>query len=446
MARYKRLSRIGSGAQGEVYRARRLDDGQLVAIKFLRPSADQDERKRFRREVRMASSLDHPNILPVLGYHLEDDGECFFAMPLAKSNLRDCLPDLALNTALAFSYYEQILAAVEHAHNNGVIHRDLKPENILILEDPEGDYPAVSDFGAGKEMDRPTTPLTGSGAIIGTYGYAPPEQYGAARDVDKRCDIFALGAILHEILTGRHHSMPSDLSTLPNGLGYVVEKCLQYDPNERYGSVADLRRDFTMFTTRTELLEQPAQAAKRLIEKLAVKAIVTRDDVLQLSAIFEQNRGDELLLRGTFARLPDNVLDAYVKYLRTPFLGVLKAYDEAVSGALAFEYCDVVATFYRKLYGVFTDVPTRKLLLGRLLKLGVSHNRWFVQGVVTDILAGITDAREAAVARDVLLQHQSECRQLKERLLVEVRLPILRQAIQQAASADDDCEGLPEVT
>ena len=446
MARYRKLARIGVGGQGQVYRARRLDDGQLVAIKWLHPSAQEDERKRFKREVRMASSLDHPNILPVLGYRLDDDDDCCFVMPLAKSNLRDCLADLVQNSSLAFSYYEQILAAMEHAHSNGVVHRDLKPENILILEDPEVDYPAVGDFGVGKEMDRRTTPLTASGAIIGTRGYAAPEQYGAARDVDERCDIFALGAILREMLTGRPPSMPCDLSTLPNGLGYVVEKCLQDDPNDRYGSVTDLRRDFTMFTTETGLLEEPAQAAKRLIEKLAVKATITRDEVFPLNTIFQQNRGDELLLRVTFVGLPDNVLHAYVSYLRTPFQRVLRAYDEAVSGALAFQYCDVVATFYRKLYGLFTDVRTRKLLLGRLLEIGVSHNRFFVMDVVMDILGGISSPSEAAVARDVLLEHPHECCELKERLLAKVHLPILRQAIQQAASADDDGERLAEVT
>jgi hypothetical protein len=439
MVRYRKLSKIGSGGQGEVYRAVR-EDGQLVAVKYLKAGADEDQRKRFKREVRLQSLLSHPNILPLLGYRLDDENPCF-AMPLAKSNLRDCLPDLRANTALAFSYYEQILAALEHAHANNVLHRDLKPENILILEDPEGDYPAMSDFGAGKELDRPTTPLTASTATMGTAGYAAPEEYGGARDVDERCDVYALGVILYEILMGQLPSTTSDLSALPNGLGHVVEKCLQQNPDDRYASVAQLRGDFTMFTTQTELLEQPVQAAKGLIERLAVKAAIGRDDVFRLNTIFQHNLDDELLLRGTFARLPDNVLDAYVNYLRTPFRRVLGAYDEAVSGALAFEYCDVVAGFYRKLYGLFTDAPTRKLLLGRLLEIGVSHNRFFVMDVVMDILGGMSSPSEAAMARDVLAEHEYECGVLKERLLAELRLPLLRETVEQVTSGHDDGGG-----
>ncbi len=438
MATYRRLSKIGDGGQGEVYRAKRLGDDQLVAVKYLRSDADENLRKRFTREVRIQSSLHHPNIMPILGYRLEGTETPFFVMPLAKNNLRDRFSDLAGNSQLAFSYYEQILAAVEHAHDNGIVHRDLKPENILMLDGPEGDYPVLSDFGAGKSLDSDSTPLTGSMAVIGTPGYAAPEQWGDARDVDYRCDIFALGVILHEILTGRTGTMLSDLSALPNGLGYAVEKCIQLSPDDRYQSVAQLRRDFLIFTTQTELLEEPAQAAKRLIETLALKATIATEDIRPLDAIFQENLHDELLLTGTFARLPDRVLDAYVRHLSTPFRRVLRAYDEAVTGSLAFEYCDVVATFYSKLYAMFGDRGTKRLILSRLLEIAVSHNRFFVMGVVVDMLAGITNAAEAALAREVLLEHPYECQQLRGRLLNDLRLPLLRQAVKEASQEDAD--------
>jgi serine/threonine-protein kinase len=160
VARYRKLSEIGKGGQGVVYRAERLDDGQLVAIKYLGEDADEDDVRRFKREVRLQASLDHPNILPVLGHWLTET-PYFFVMPLAKASLCDRLARLSSNTELAISYFEQILAAMEHAHSNGVIHRDLKPHNILILDGPEGEYPVVSDFGLGRQTDRDTTTLTG---------------------------------------------------------------------------------------------------------------------------------------------------------------------------------------------------------------------------------------------------------------------------------------------
>jgi hypothetical protein len=433
VATYTRLSLIGEGGQGAVYRARRVEDGQLVAIKYLGEDADEHEVGRFLREVRLQASLHHPNILPVLGYHLTEP-PYFFVMPLAKANLYERLSELSREPDLAFSYFEQVLAAIEHAHGNGVVHRDLKPQNILILDGPEGEYPVVSDFGLGKQVERDTTPLTGSDAFVGTPGYAAPEQFGHSRDVDERCDIHSLGIILYELLGGRGVSISSSaLARLPGGLGYVVEKCIQPDPNDRYASVAELRGDFAMFTTQTELLEAPEQAAKRLVEALAVKSVIDRDSLWQLHTIFCDNLEDEILLRRVFPQLPDNVLDAYVRQFPGDFAVVLRAYDEGASGGLAFEYCDVVARFYSSLYPRFRDTATRKLLLGRLLDIAVSHNRFFVMDVVTGMLARIQDPAEAAVARDVLLEHPYECRRMKDRLLSEIRLPLLRNAVQAAA-------------
>jgi hypothetical protein len=239
------------------------------------------------------------------------------------------------------------------------------------------------------------------------------------------------------MLTDRDMTMSLNLTALPNGLGYVVERCLQHDLGDRYSSIAELRRDFGMFTTQTELLEAPAQAAKRLIEGLAGKPRVDRDSVWKLHMIFADNLDDEILLQRAFVQLPENVVDAYVRHFPAQYREVLGAYDDAVSGNLPFEYCDVVARFYSKLYARFSDAATRRLLLGRLLDIGVSHNRFFVMDVVAKMLAAIKDPAEAAVARDVLLQHPYECRNLKDRLLSEVRLPILRQAIKEAAQQRD---------
>ncbi len=431
MATYQRRSRIGDGGQGEVYRGVRADDGLEVALKYLPIGANEERERRFAREVRLQARLDHPNILPVLGYRLTEQ-PMFFAMPLANCNLRDRLEVLRADHELAYSYFEQILAAVEHAHANGVIHRDLKPENILILNGPEGEYPAISDFGIGREVERETPALTGSAAFMGTFGYAAPEQAGGARDVDERCDIYSLGVIFYELLTGHGLTAVGNFGSLPSGLGYIVERCLQGNPSDRYRSVTELRQDFALFTRASDLLEEPEQAARRQLEVLASRSILAREDIWALNRTFHDHLDDENLLTRVFPRLPDQVLDGYVEYFPGDFKDVLTAYDQAVSGGLPFEYCDVVARFYKKLYERVRDAPTRRLVLSRLLDMGVSHNRFFVMGLFLEMLSAIRDPAEAAIARDVLLADPRNCSKLEADLLDTVRLPLLREAVREA--------------
>lgn len=140
----------------------------------------------------------------MLGYRFDDDEELSFAMPIATGNLRPRLGQTASDHELAFSYFEQILAAIEHAHQNGIVHRDLKPENVLFLAGLFDDYPVISDFGLGRLLDRDTTTLTQAGGLFVTFGYAAPEQYSDAPNADARSDIYSLGVLLREMLTNAH--------------------------------------------------------------------------------------------------------------------------------------------------------------------------------------------------------------------------------------------------
>lgn len=375
--------------------------------------------------------------MPILGYRLKNTPRPFFVMPLAVDNLSARVASLCDSHSEAYTYYEQILAAVEHAHKNGVIHRDLKPTNILFLADGGSVLPMVADFGAGRLKERDSTPLTISGWGFGTIGYAAPEQWSDAKNVDERCDIYVLGVILHEMLMGDLPGPVSDMSRLPRGLGYLVERCIQPEPDRRYQSLAELRRDFTMLTSQTHLMEEPAQAAKRLIERMAADSEVTPDQLRELDAIFRDNLDDELLLRGTFPRLPPHVLSAYLRSIPASFKAVLRAYDDAVSGSLGFEYCDVVANFYSSLYRQITESSVREVLLTRLVEMGVSHNRFHVMGAVARIVGSADDAGEVVMVRDVLLNHRDECRALAS-YLSDVRVPLLRQVIDDLASPNSE--------
>lgn len=181
MARYQRESKIDSGGFGCVYRAQRVDDGEIVAFKVLEGDTIIDEdRTRFVREVRIQSRLDHPQIVPVLGSNLTVDPP-FFVMPLADGNLRAkmCGDGFPGGLKATISVFMQLVDGVAYAHSNGVIHRDLKPENILFFdEDIFGDEMVrISDFGLGKRMDMESLTVTQSYVGMGTAAYMAPEQY-----------------------------------------------------------------------------------------------------------------------------------------------------------------------------------------------------------------------------------------------------------------------------
>lgn len=148
------------------------------------------------------------------------------------------------------------------------------------------------------------------------------------------------------------------------------------------------------------------------------------------------NLDDEVLLREVLPLFSDEIVAAYLRDRSGSFAKILRAYDAAVSGGLGFDYCDVVARMYQRLYGLVADLSTRRLLLARLLDMGVSHNRWMVMRATVSLLAAVSNPAEAAMAREVLMLDRKSCRALKADLLEKVRLPFLRKAIEDACALD----------
>ncbi len=270
VSHYKIISKIGAGGMGEVYLA---EDSQLdrkVALKFLPPHLSQDEasRARFTREAKAAAKLDHPNIVPV--YEVgECNGQPFFAMAhIEGKSLREVIKEGKLSISKTIELTMQICEGLNEAHNADVIHRDIKPGNIII--DSKG-KPRILDFGlatvAGEEK------LTKTGSTLGTISYMSPEQI-EGKQVDHRSDLFSVGVILYEMLTGRRpfkgendaaiikaiiDDTPEPISRYKSGvsgeLQQVVNKVLTRDPRLRYQHsddlLADLRRE-------RELLSDPS--------------------------------------------------------------------------------------------------------------------------------------------------------------------------------------------
>lgn len=133
---------------------------------------------------------------------------------------------------------------IKHAHMNGIVHRDIKPENILFIKNEDGNlYPAVSDFGLGVLINRDSPSITRSERFLGTYEYVAPEQYRDAKNVDVRADIFSLGKIFYEILTGKTPYPDIEYDKIPSKYHYIIRNACQNDPKKRYNKIEEMIND-----------------------------------------------------------------------------------------------------------------------------------------------------------------------------------------------------------
>jgi serine/threonine protein kinase len=273
---YKNTDRIGSGGFGTVWKCERSPDGRIFAKKVLDSSSASDPEilKRFRREVRMLSELDHPNIVKVIGKRLLTL-PYFYVMPLYTASLADHVPALVGDETRIRKVFTQILDAVEYAHKQGVIHRDLKPQNILYNSD---DDIVVSDFGLGRQLNSASLRQTGTGYTMGTPLYMAPEQGMDAKAATNASDIYALGRILLELYQSPLTLAPPDYSRIPAPIGVVLRRCFEVDPARRFASVTDLKTAFHSIFDAAALASL-ADSLQQVVARLAAEQFPEPDDI-----------------------------------------------------------------------------------------------------------------------------------------------------------------------
>jgi serine/threonine protein kinase len=288
---YAIQAQIGAGGMGEVYRARDTRLGRDVAIKVLPASfaSDADRLRRFEQEARAVAALNHPNILAVHDIGTQDGNPYIVTELLEGRTLRDQLNDGVLPVRKALDYATQISEGLAAAHGRGIVHRDLKPENIFCTKDGRV---KILDFGlakqaaspaahAGATMSGETIPAqTEPGLVMGTVGYMSPEQVRGA-PADQRSDLFSLGAILYEMLSGQRafkrdtnaetmtailKEEPPELTatnpaTAP-GLERIVHRCLEKEPSQRFQSASDLGFAIEALSGTTKSVAIPAAALR----------------------------------------------------------------------------------------------------------------------------------------------------------------------------------------
>src|SRR5262245_37853043 len=216
--KYYLESKIGVGGMGTVYRAIRLLIGDCAAVKVLHPDqmSDPQAGERFRREAQTAARLKHPNVVAVYDFGVSSEGLNYQVMELAEGeNLRSLVERQGrLAETDASEIIQQVCAALDEAHRQGIVHRDIKPENILVQTTPGGLKVKVLDFGIAALRDVKASRLTRNGAVVGTPHYMSPE-HCLGEELDGRSDIYSLGIVLFEMLTG---VVPFDSPT-PTAIG-----------------------------------------------------------------------------------------------------------------------------------------------------------------------------------------------------------------------------------
>ncbi|MBI2213243.1 MAG: protein kinase [Acidobacteria bacterium] len=265
---YEIVSPLGAGGMGEVWRGKDTRLGREVAIKILPAGFAQNEqfRARFEREAKTISSLNHPSICTLFDVGHEDDTHYLVMELIEGESLADRLAKGPLPADQVIRYGAQVADALARAHSQGIIHRDLKPGNVMLTKTGA----KLVDFGLSRsgaegavvqgltEMPTQARPLTQEGTILGTFQYMAPEQL-EGQEADARTDIFALGALLYEMATGRRAfegasrtsliaaivtSHPTPISQItpmtPPALDHVVKKCLEKDPDDRWQSARDV--------------------------------------------------------------------------------------------------------------------------------------------------------------------------------------------------------------
>jgi Tol biopolymer transport system component len=286
---YEIVAAIGAGGMGEVYQARDTALGRDVAIKVLPPgfAGDPERLRRFVQEAQAAAALDHPNILAI--YQIGQHGNAPYIVSelLKGSTIRDLLRNGPLPVRKAVDYAIQTARGLAAAHDKGIIHRDLKPDNLFVTADGRV---KILDFGVAKLLipeaaaDRTMSVNTGEGTVLGTVGYMSPEQV-RGQAVDARSDVFSLGAVLYEMLSGRRafqkdssadtvaavlHEDPADLTSAERAIPPILERtlrrCLEKSPQERFQSARDVAfalEDLSSVSTHHTVMPDEAPAKWR---------------------------------------------------------------------------------------------------------------------------------------------------------------------------------------
>ncbi len=332
---YELHERIGSGGFGVIHRATQTTLGREVAIKIILPhfANHPDFIRRFEAEAQVIARLEHPFIVPLYDYWRDPQGAYLVMRWLRGGSLRDALTNGPFELEAAALFMDQITSALATAHRNEVIHRDLKPANILLDEDGNA---YLSDFGIAKDTVRTEGALTESGLVLGSPDYFSPEQ-ARSEPVTPQTDIYSLGVVLYEVLTG-HHPFPHLSSVermykhlneplppieslsieIADGMNAIIQRATAKNPAQRYTDVLEMAADF----------RREADLSRRSPESIVEQLTLREQEILQMITEGCSNKEIADRLFVTVATVKWHIRQVYQKlHVRSRVQAIMRARD-----------------------------------------------------------------------------------------------------------------------
>lgn len=381
--------------QGELWLAKSADPwAPEPVVKFLvinsDPEVAEQDKKRFAREVRCQSTLQHPGIMPILQYGLEG-GRPWYSMPRADATLSDLIDRRPLSSDQLAPVIFPVLDALEYAHSEGVLHRDIKPANILHLPWPHssGSGWVVADFGLCRDRRSASSRITQVQSRVGTVEYMAPEQFDDAHEVGVTADIYSLGRVLAHCLTGRVQFPMTRWNEIPEQLRHAVRRCSAEDPAERYQCIGDLRADLLALMAQGDNLTNPLEEARRILGLISATGS-TAQLVAQFVGLLAAKSSNEFLYIQLMPEVGPQLVAEMCRLHPDVSSDIFRQFDRYAGGSFTFSYTDHVARFFEYVYNATADEGVRRLALRRILLIGYSHHRFFVRDTFCRLASAAT--------------------------------------------------------
>jgi serine/threonine protein kinase len=411
---YTKIKELGRGGFGRVYE---VCDGkqETFAMKEFSPNAElqavidkgivslEDLKKRFFKEVKYQSRVKSRNVVKIIGSNLENVTP-WYVMELGVGTLQDDLiADRTLGNNLKTALFD-ILAGLEAIHDLGITHRDLKPVNVLKFIEADGSVRyAISDFGLITAVASDTTTITQTGHAGGTPIYAAPELITNFKYATTTADIYSFGAILHDIFGSGSRTPYVELS-VPGPCRTIVEKCTKKNPLRRYQDITSLRIDVFEALNSPDLNFSSTDEAE-IIKLLSEKEELSDDEWDRFFEVLDCSTGGYQTSYNLFRSIMSGHISSLASTSPDLFNALGMRFSEYVrSNSHTFDYCDVLADKLERFFN-FGSISLKAHTLISLLKMGVSHNRWFVERKLLNLAGPSLDSK---VANRVLLDVEAD--------------------------------------
>lgn len=383
------------GGMGLVFKC--VSKDRVTAVKCVKEDPnDPDFIARFKREIRILRTLDHPNVIKI--FRVNDSTlPYWYEMEHAPcGDLKNNIPLIKDNIDLIKDTFVQICKGLKYLHNHEriIIHRDLKPQNILVFDD---NLVKISDVGLARFVNRDTVSITYTGNSAGTPFYISPEQINDFKHVDIRTDIYSLGIILFEMFTGSPNMAGYDLdSNVPRPFNSLIRKMIMHNKNNRYQTVEELLLDYK---SRIKIYEEvspyehPEKDFENTINKAKNRGSLVSKDLNILDKILHDNLDRPDFLAEHIQKIPDFLLkqmeDEHQDFLKQIIRYFLDATDKIMESLFPFGMMNPWTDFLTKLFKLTQNAAIKSMCLKRIVFMACSMNQFYSMGKLTSLLSTI---------------------------------------------------------